>query len=110
MNLICLEHQHGGFKNMSRTRRNFSAKFKSDLVLEVLKGEKELNVISTENNIQPNLLRNWKKEFLEKASVVFNDTREENLKEKLSEERKEKAAYAKKVGQLTMQVDWLKKI
>jgi transposase-like protein len=95
---------------MSRTRRNFSAKFKSDLVLEVLKGEKELNVIATENGIQPNLLRNWKKEFLEKASVVFDDTREENLKEKLSEERKEKAAYAKKVGQRTMQVDWLKKI
>lgn len=95
---------------MSRTRRNFSAKFKSDLVLEVLKGEKELNVIATANGIQPNLLRNWKKEFLEKASVVFDDTREENLKEKLSEERKEKAAYAKKVGQLTMQVDWLKKI
>lgn len=42
---------------MSRTRRNFSAEFKSDLVLEVLKGEKELNVIATENNIQPNLLR-----------------------------------------------------
>lgn len=32
---------------MSRTRRNFSAKFKSGLVLEVLKGEKELNVIAT---------------------------------------------------------------
>ena len=94
---------------MSRTRRNFSAKFKSDLVLEVLKGEKELNVIATENGIQPNLLRNWKKEFLEKASVVFDDSREENIKEKLSEERKEKAAYARKVGQLTMQVDWLKK-
>ncbi len=94
---------------MSRTRRNFSAKFKSDLVLEVLRGEKELNVIATENEIQPNLLRNWKKEFLEKASVVFDDSREENLKEKLAEERKEKAAYAKKVGQLTMQVDWLKK-
>lgn len=29
--------------------------------------------------------------------------------EKLDEERKEKEAYAKKVGQLTMQVDWLKK-
>ena len=95
---------------MSRTRRNFSAKFKSDLVLEVLKGEKELNVIATENGIRSNLLRNWKKEFLEKASVVFDDTREENLKGKLSEERKEKEAYAKKVGQLTMQVDWLKKI
>ena len=94
---------------MSRTRRNFSAKFKSELVIELLKGEKDLNTLAAENNIQPNLLRNWKKEFLDKASVVFDDTREDNLKEKLSMERKEKAAYARKVGQLTMQVDWLKK-
>lgn len=94
---------------MSRTRRNFTAKFKSDLVLEVLKGEKELNTIATEHNIQPNLLRNWKKEFLEKAPLVFDENREKNIKEKLKEERKEKTAYAKKVGQLTMQVDWLKK-
>ena len=94
---------------MSRTRRNFSAKFKSELVIELLKGEKDLNTIATENNIQPNLLRNWKKEFLDKASVVFDDTREDNLEEKLASERKEKAEYAKKVGQLTMQVDWLKK-
>ena len=94
---------------MSRTRRNFSAKFKSELVIELLKGEKDLNTIAAENNIQPNLLRNWKKEFLDKAAVVFDDTRENNLKEKLALERKEKAEYAKKVGQLTMQVDWLKK-
>lgn len=94
---------------MSRQRRNFSAKFKSDLVIELLKGEKDLNTLATENGIQPNLLRNWKKEFLDNASVVFDDKREDNLKEKLSEERKEKAEYSKKVGQLTMQVDWLKK-
>ena len=94
---------------MSRQRRNFSAKFKSDLVIELLKGEKDLNTLATENNIQPNLLRNWKKEFLDNASVVFDDKREDNLKEKLAEEHKEKAEYAKKVGQLTMQVDWLKK-
>ena len=94
---------------MSRTRRNFSAKFKSELVIELLKEEKDLNTIASENNIQPNLLRNWKKEFLDKASVVFDDSREDNLKEKLALERKEKAEYAKKVGQLTMQVDWLKK-
>ncbi len=75
---------------MSRARRIFSAKFKSDLVLEVLKGEKELNVITTKNQIQPNLLRNWKGAFLEKASVVFDENREE--------ERKEKSECAKKVG------------
>ena len=78
-------------------------------MIELLKGEKDLNTLAVENNIQPNLLRNWKKEFLDNASVVFDDKREENLKEKLAEERKEKSEYAKKVGQLTMQVDWLKK-
>ena len=67
---------------MSRKRRNFSAKFKSDLVIELLKGEKDINTLAVENNIQPNLLRNWKKEFLDNASVVFDDKREENLKEK----------------------------
>ena len=91
---------------MSRKRRNFSAKFKSDLVIELLKGEKDLNTLATENNIQPNLLRNWKRELLNNASAVFDDKREENL----VEERKEKAEYAKKGSQLTMQVDWLKKI
>ena len=94
---------------MSRTRRNFNAKFKSDLVLELLRGEKDLNTLASENSIQPNLLRNWKKEFLDKASVVFDDSREDNLKDKLAAGRKEKASYARKVGQLTMQVDWLKK-
>ena len=54
---------------MSRQRRSFSAKFKSDLVIELLKGEKDLNTLAAENNIQPNLLRNWKKEFLNNASL-----------------------------------------
>lgn len=94
---------------MSRSRRNFSAEFKTNLVLQLLKGEKELNVLAVENDIQPNLLRNWKKEFLANVSLAFDNKREDDLREKLAEERKEKAEYAKKVGQLTMQVDWLKK-
>lgn len=69
MNLISVVYQI--HYKMSRTRRNFSAKFKSDLVIELLKGEKDLNTLAAE--------------------------------------RKEKETYAKKVGQLTMQVDWLKK-
>ena len=64
---------------MSRTRRNFSAKFKSELVIELPKGEKNLNTIATENNIQPNLLRNWKKEFLDKVSVIVVQLSRQNL-------------------------------
>ena len=94
---------------MSRTRRHLTSKFKSDLVIELLKGEKDLNTLAAENEILPNLLRNWKNEFLSKASIIFDDSREDNLNQKLETERKEKASYARKVGQLTMQVDWLKK-
>ena len=97
---------------MSRQRRNFSAKFKSDLVMELLKGEKNLNttLAVSENNIQPNLLRNWQKgDSSTSTYAVLDDKREDNLEEKIAEERKEKAEYAKKVGQLTMQVDWAPK-
>lgn len=94
---------------MSRTRRNFSPAFKSAIVLEILKGERDINSIAVEHQISPNLLRNWKKEFIEKSSIVFDENREDNIKEKLAAERKEKEQYAKKVGQLTMQVEWLKK-
>ena len=94
---------------MSKKRRNFTARFKADLVLEVLKGEKELNVIATENNIQPNLLRNWKKEFEEHAAAVFDTRKDDWMEKKLQEEKKAKEEYAKKVGQLTMQIDWLEK-
>ena len=109
MNLIYYNHQKKEGTYYVQTRRNFSAEFKTNLVLQLLKGEKELNVLAIENDIQPNLLRNWKKEFLANASLAFDNKREDNLREKLAEERKEKAEYAKKVGQLTMQVDWLKK-
>lgn len=80
---------------MSRQRRNFSAKFKSDLVIELLRGEKDLNTLAAENNIQPNLLRNWKKEFLDNASVVFDDKREENLKEKLVNENEQQTGLTR---------------
>ena len=66
-------------------------------MIELLKGEKDLNTLATENNIQPNLLRNWKREFLNNASAVFDDKRGENLKEKLVEERKEKLSMQKRL-------------
>lgn len=94
---------------MSRTRRHFTPEFKAKVVLELLKGEKELNELASEHGIAPNLLRNWKAEFLQNAPNVFSDKRIDTLQEKLMEERKENEQYAKKVGQLTMQVDWMKK-
>lgn len=44
-----------------------------------------------DDNMKPNLLHNCKKEFLDYASVVLDDKREKNLKDKLAEERMKKA-------------------
>lgn len=81
---------------MSRIKRHFIAEFKTKIILEVIEGRRTINKISSEYSIQPNLIRNWKKEFLEKAALVFDDKREDNAREKLEQERKEKEAYAKK--------------
>ena len=95
---------------MSKSRRNFSAEFKTNLVLQLLKGEKELNVLAVENDIQPNLLRNWKKEFLANASLAFDNKREDNLREKLAEERKEKLNTPKSSANLLCRLTGSKKI
>lgn len=90
-------------------RRTFNAEFKAKIVLEVLRGEKELSVIAAENEIAPNQVRNWKAEFLKNAAAAFDDKRTEDLKGDLKDKERETDTLYKKVGQLTTQVDWLKK-
>jgi transposase len=90
-------------------RRTFSAENKAKIVLEVLQGEKELNVIAAENEIAPNQVRNWKLEFLKNAAAAFDDKRTEELKAELQDKERETDSLYKKVSQLTTQVDWLKK-
>jgi transposase-like protein len=90
-------------------RRTFSAEFKAKVVLELLRGEKELNVIASENEIAPNQIRNWKAEFLTNAAAAFDDKKSEALKTELKAKESETDDLYKKVGRLTTQVDWLKK-
>ena len=91
-------------------KRTFSAEFKSRVVLELLSGEKDLNELAAEHEIAPNQLRNWKNEFIKNASMAFNDKHTDELREELAEKEKQADELAKKVGQLTIEVDWLKKI
>jgi len=90
-------------------KRVFSAEFKAEIVLEVLRGEKELNQIASAHEIAPNQLRNWKNEFLANAANVFDNKKDKVLQEKVKDQERENDSLYKKVGQLTTQVDWLKK-
>lgn len=92
---------------MARTQ--YSPQFKAKLVLEVLREEKELGTIAYENGISPNMLRNWRREFLEKASMVFENPKAGEKEAKRREEnlKKEREHMLKTIGQLTLERDFL---
>lgn len=60
----------------------YPSKFKADVVLELLTSDKKTEVVAAENNIHPNVLRSWKKFFLEHAYIVFEYAIKHNYDEK----------------------------
>ena len=91
-------------------KRTFTPEFKTRVVLEVLKEEKTLSEIASIYEVHPNLLRGWKKEFLSKASSIFEETKHrKDNRQKDKEAEAEHAQMLKTIGQLTLERDWLKK-
>jgi len=93
---------------MSRIRKTYSAEFKTKLVLEVLKEEKTLVEIASANKITPKNLQNWKKLFLENAVLAMEPSKAvKEYKNEITKLNTTVDEYAKKVGQLTIDKDWL---
>lgn len=91
-------------------RRTFSSEFKSKIVLEALREEKPLGEIANEYDISPNQLRNWKIEFLKNAPRAFSESKDEkDMRAKEKEMDEQINVLMTKVGQLTIENDWLKK-
>ena len=69
------------------TRKTYTAEYKTKRVLEVVREESRLEEIAAANEINPNMLRNWKQEFLKNASSVFS--KKESKAAKRAEQKKE---------------------
>lgn len=89
-------------------RNHYSAEYKTKVVLEILSEESTVNEIAAKYGISPVVLSRWKKEFLERASGVFQKGPSESEKE-LEQSKEHIAELERKVGQLSYEVDWLKK-
>jgi transposase len=91
-----------------KKRNQYSAEFKSKVVLEVLQESSTVNEIAAKYDINPVMISRWKSEFLERAAEIFK--KGPSAAEKELEEKNERVAQLeRKVGQLTYEVDWLKK-
>jgi len=88
---------------MKRSKRKFSGSFKAQVAIESLKERETLAELSKRFEVHSNIISKWKQEFLERSSEVF-DKEPQSKNDDIEQEK----LYAK-IGQLEMELDFLKK-
>ena len=86
-------------------RKTYSTEFKVKVVLEALKGQRTINELCSHYGVHPNQVSQWKKQAVESLPDVFS-TRRVRVTE---EDEALKARLYQQIGQLQVELDWLKK-
>ena len=93
---------------MSNKKRTYTSAFKTKIVLEALREDKSIAELSVKYNITPKNIHNWKATFLSNAEIAMEPSKcISEYKEAAKELNKQVAEYAKKVGELTMEKEFL---
>ncbi len=90
---------------MSRKRRRFTAEFKLKVILASLKERESLSELSQKYELHPNQISKWKTDFLSNAASYMKPDKKGK---EVDQSAELKELYAK-IGQLQMEVDFLKK-
>lgn len=90
---------------MKKGKRQHTAEFKAKVVLEALRETMSSAELAAKFEIHPTQIAKWKKQFTESIPDVFGSARERREED----DEAEKDRLLKKIGQLRMKVDWLKK-
>jgi len=56
---------------MSNKRKQYSPQFKAKVALEAVRGEKTISELSSQYEVHPTMINNWKRQLLEEASNLF---------------------------------------
>ena len=86
-------------------RRKFTKEFKAKVAVEAVKGQRTVNELAAEFGVHPSQIGLWKKQLFQAVPEVFGSGKDREA-ERLEAERDH---LYKKVGQLQVEVDWLKK-
>ena len=87
-----------------KKRKSYASGFKTKVVLEVLQERETVQEIGRKYDLHPSQISSWKSQFLSNASTVFEKGASK------TEDDKEKDTLFKKVGQLQIENDFLKKV
>ena len=92
---------------MKKSRRKFTAEFKAKVAIEAIKEIKTLSELAQIYQVHPNLITHWKKEFISRAEKVFDASKDES--DQIMKLKKGKEDLIHQIGQLTVDINWLKK-
>lgn len=87
-----------------KKRKSYTSGFKTKVVLEALQERETIQEIGKRYEIHPNQISTWKSQFISNANSVF----EKGVIK--TDDEKEKDELFKKVGQLQVENDFLKKV
>ena len=89
------------------TRRNHDPQFKARVVKELLKEDQTIAQVCSEYKIHPSQASAWKHQALENITEGFKNPLKKNNKERELEDLTQQ--LYNQIGQLTVEVEWLKK-
>lgn len=87
---------------MSKTRRNHSAAFKAKVAIEALQGHRTIHEIAAHHQAHPNQVTQWRRRLVGQAVSVFAGNNEGH-----DAAAKDREALLAKIGQLTVERDFL---
>ena len=89
-----------------KKRRKHDAMFKSKIALEAVMNDRTINEIAAKHQVHPTQVSQWKRELLRNANSIFEQGK---LSCTSNEHDREVSELHQKIGQLIVEVDWLKK-
>ena len=84
-------------------RRKFTSAFKQKVVIEALKERHTLSELAQKYELHSNVIKNWKKEFLDKSLDIFDKPG------KKREQKTNEDELYRQIGKLKVENEFLKK-
>ena len=86
-------------------RKQHNSGFKAQVALEAIKNQRTIAEIASEYGVHPSQVNKWKRQVLDGVPTIFSG---KNGKDKQDGEKLQAELY-QQIGQLKVELDWLKK-
>ena len=92
---------------MSNKRKQYNAHFKAKVALDAVREAKTTSELSSQYEIHPTMINNWKRQLLNKASSLFEPEQKKDKKSK--DQQAQIDDLYRQIGKLTVERDFLER-